>query len=60
MMERDKEYDIHLRTLSSNARDSNFNADPASDPSLLISVTILFSSIYFSVKLFSPVFIHVY
>ncbi|WOH04214.1 hypothetical protein DCAR_0623623 [Daucus carota subsp. sativus] len=42
MLERDKEYDIHLRTLSSNARHSNFNADPASDPALLISVKKLY------------------
>ncbi|KAL8098590.1 hypothetical protein AgCh_031390 [Apium graveolens] len=42
MVEQDKEYDIHLRTLSSNARDSSFNADPASDPSLLISVKKLY------------------
>ncbi|KAG5546412.1 hypothetical protein RHGRI_018556 [Rhododendron griersonianum] len=38
MAERDKEWDLHFRTLSSMARDSNFASDPASDPSLLNSV----------------------
>ncbi|KAI8537473.1 hypothetical protein RHMOL_Rhmol09G0026000 [Rhododendron molle] len=36
--ERDKEWDLHFRTLSSMARDSNFASDPASDPSPLNSV----------------------
>ncbi|KAI8554467.1 hypothetical protein RHMOL_Rhmol05G0101500 [Rhododendron molle] len=38
MVERNKEWDLHFRTLSSMARDSNFSSDPASDPSLLNSV----------------------
>ncbi|KAL7186483.1 hypothetical protein ACSBR2_028269 [Camellia fascicularis] len=37
MVDRDKQWDFHLRTLSASARDSNF-ADPVSDPSLLNSV----------------------
>ncbi|KAM7504146.1 hypothetical protein LguiB_003050 [Lonicera macranthoides] len=39
---RDKEWDFHLRSISSNARDSNFANDPASDPSLLHSVKKLY------------------
>lgn len=39
MANRDKEWDFHLRSISSNARDS---IDPASDPSLLHSVSISF------------------
>ncbi|GMN51516.1 hypothetical protein TIFTF001_020669 [Ficus carica] len=35
---RSREWDIHLRTLSSSARDSTIASDPASDSSLLISV----------------------
>ncbi|KAL4580187.1 hypothetical protein LXL04_016369 [Taraxacum kok-saghyz] len=38
MAEGDTDWEIHLRTLSSNARDSSFSNDPASDPSLLRSV----------------------
>ncbi|XP_059664715.1 uncharacterized protein LOC132311042 isoform X2 [Cornus florida] len=38
MVDRDREWDFHLRSLSSSARDSNFANDPASDPSLLTSV----------------------
>ncbi|XAR56663.1 hypothetical protein NMG60_11037227 [Bertholletia excelsa] len=38
MVDRGKDRDFHLRTLSSSARDSNFANDPASDPSLLNSV----------------------
>ncbi|KAI5641686.1 hypothetical protein M9H77_00091 [Catharanthus roseus] len=38
MGEKDKEWEFHLRTLSSIARDSNLANDPASDPSLLNSV----------------------
>ncbi|KAL6999346.1 hypothetical protein U1Q18_000506 [Sarracenia purpurea var. burkii] len=38
MVDSDKAWDFHLRTLSSSARDSNFANDPASDPSLLNSV----------------------
>ncbi|WMV48781.1 hypothetical protein MTR67_042166 [Solanum verrucosum] len=36
-----KQFDFHLRSLSSSARDSNFVTDPASDPSLLNSVKSL-------------------
>lgn len=42
MVERDREWDFHLRTLSSSARDSNFATNPASDPSLLHSVKKLY------------------
>ncbi|KAA8523712.1 hypothetical protein F0562_010135 [Nyssa sinensis] len=38
MVDRDEAWDFHLRSLSSNTRDSNFANDPASDPSLLNSV----------------------
>ncbi|KAG5530700.1 hypothetical protein RHGRI_025612 [Rhododendron griersonianum] len=38
MAERDKEWDLHFRTLSSMARDSSFASDRASDPSPLNSV----------------------
>lgn len=38
MDQSDKEWEFHFRALSSNARDSNFGNDPASDPSLLNSV----------------------
>ncbi|KAF1002040.1 hypothetical protein AG4045_021851, partial [Apium graveolens] len=38
MVEQDKEYEIHLRTLSSSARDSNFNADPSLLTSLLFKL----------------------
>ncbi|KAJ9551420.1 hypothetical protein OSB04_015465 [Centaurea solstitialis] len=38
MAEGDKDWEIHLRTLSSSARESNFSTDPASDQSLLRSV----------------------
>lgn len=39
MVEGEKnEWEIHLRSLSALARDSNFSSDPASDPSLLNSV----------------------
>ncbi|KAI9079137.1 hypothetical protein K1719_038863 [Acacia pycnantha] len=38
MTERDRNWDFHLRTLSSSARDSNTANDPASDPALLQSV----------------------
>ncbi|CAH1444440.1 unnamed protein product [Lactuca virosa] len=38
MAEGDSDWEIHLRTLSSNARDSSFSNDPASYPSLLRSV----------------------
>lgn len=38
MAERDKEWEFHLRSLSSSARDSNYATDSASDPSLLNSV----------------------
>ncbi|KAI3497001.1 hypothetical protein L1887_39381 [Cichorium endivia] len=38
MAEGDRDWELHLRTLSSNARDSSFSNDPASDPSLLRSV----------------------
>ncbi|XP_057506786.1 uncharacterized protein LOC130789980 [Actinidia eriantha] len=41
MVDRGKDLDFHLRTLSSSARDSNFANDPASDPSLLSSVKAL-------------------
>lgn len=39
----EKAWDIHLRTLSNSARDSNLATDPASDPSLLQSVRLLIS-----------------
>ncbi|KAL2483672.1 hypothetical protein Fot_45116 [Forsythia ovata] len=42
MGERDKEWEFHLRSLSSSARDSNYAPDPASDPSLLNSVKRLY------------------
>lgn len=42
MGEKDKEWEFHLRTLSSIARDSNLANDPASDPSLLNSVLFYF------------------
>ncbi|KAK4439826.1 hypothetical protein Salat_0317500 [Sesamum alatum] len=38
MVDRDKEWEFHLRSLSSTGRDSNYATDPASDPSLLNSV----------------------
>ncbi|KVI02300.1 hypothetical protein Ccrd_019440 [Cynara cardunculus var. scolymus] len=38
MAEGDTDWEIHLRTLSSSARESNFSNDPASDQSLLHSV----------------------
>lgn len=38
MAEGDRDWEIHLRTLSSSARESNFSNDPASDQSLLLSV----------------------
>ncbi|CAK9150272.1 unnamed protein product [Ilex paraguariensis] len=38
MVDREREWNFHLRSLSSSARDSNFANDPASDPSLLNSV----------------------
>lgn len=49
MGDRDKEWEHHLRSLSSAARDS---ADPAADPSLLNSVSFFFffvRSIFFSI-----------
>ncbi|KAK6149310.1 hypothetical protein DH2020_016835 [Rehmannia glutinosa] len=42
MGDRDKEWEFHLRSLSSTARDSNYATDPASDPSLLNSVKRLY------------------
>ncbi|KAK4753318.1 hypothetical protein SAY87_022116 [Trapa incisa] len=42
MADRDRDWDFHLRTLTVSARDSNFAADPASDPSLLNSVKRLY------------------
>ncbi|XP_048130948.1 AP-5 complex subunit zeta-1 [Rhodamnia argentea] len=42
MADRNGDWDFHLRTLSSSARDSNFAGDPASDPSLLHSVKRLY------------------
>lgn len=40
MADRDRgDWDFHLRTLSISARDSNLASDPASDPSLLQSVS---------------------
>lgn len=41
MGDRDRDWDWHLRTLSSSARDSNVANDPASDSSLLQSVSPL-------------------
>ncbi|KAD6454003.1 hypothetical protein E3N88_08709 [Mikania micrantha] len=38
MAEDGGDWEIHLRTLSSSARDSNFSSDPASDSALLHSV----------------------
>ncbi|KAL3851234.1 hypothetical protein ACJIZ3_013116 [Penstemon smallii] len=40
--QKDKEWEFHLRSISSSARDSNFATDPASDPSLLNSVKRLY------------------
>lgn len=37
-----RDWDFHLRSLSSSARDSTFASDPASDPSLLYSVKKLY------------------
>ncbi|KAG8386153.1 hypothetical protein BUALT_Bualt03G0119500 [Buddleja alternifolia] len=42
MVDGDKEWEFHLRSLSSIARDSNYATDPASDPSLLNSVKRLY------------------
>lgn len=42
MVDRDKDWEFHLRSLSATARDSNFSADPASDPNLLPSVRKLY------------------
>ncbi|PQQ08249.1 hypothetical protein Pyn_18565 [Prunus yedoensis var. nudiflora] len=42
MGDRDRDWDWHLRTLSSSARDSNVANDPASDSSLLQSVKKLY------------------
>lgn len=42
MVDRDKDWEFHLRSLSATARDSNFSADPASDPNLLPSVCSLY------------------
>ncbi|KAI3456965.1 hypothetical protein Pfo_013628 [Paulownia fortunei] len=42
MGDRDKEWEFHIRSLSSTARDSNYATDPASDPSLLNSVNRLY------------------
>ncbi|GAB4846200.1 hypothetical protein Ancab_025196 [Ancistrocladus abbreviatus] len=42
MVDRDRNWDFHLRTLSASARDSNFTSDPASDPNLLHSVNKLY------------------
>ncbi|KAL3632781.1 hypothetical protein CASFOL_025765 [Castilleja foliolosa] len=38
----DKEWEFHLRSLLTTARDSNYATDPASDPSLLKSVKRLY------------------
>lgn len=46
MGDRDREWEIHLRSLSSNARDSNYATDSASDPSLLNSVKFSSSTLY--------------
>ncbi|KAJ9672059.1 hypothetical protein PVL29_025629 [Vitis rotundifolia] len=43
MVDRDKDWEFHLRSLSATARDSNFSADPASDPNLLPSVRKLYA-----------------
>lgn len=42
MEERDREWEFHLRSLSSSARDSNYAPDPASDPSILNSIKRLY------------------
>ncbi|XP_031377198.1 AP-5 complex subunit zeta-1 isoform X2 [Punica granatum] len=42
MAGRDRDWDFLLRTISNSARDSNFAADPAADPSLLHSVKKLY------------------
>ncbi|KAF6162934.1 hypothetical protein GIB67_021083 [Kingdonia uniflora] len=41
-IERDKDWEFHLRSLSVNSRDSSTADDPASDPSLLHSVRKLY------------------
>ncbi|XP_023536277.1 AP-5 complex subunit zeta-1-like [Cucurbita pepo subsp. pepo] len=42
MVDRDQDWDFHLRTLSNSARDSNSGNDPASDPNILQSVKRLY------------------
>ncbi|XP_038898300.1 AP-5 complex subunit zeta-1 [Benincasa hispida] len=42
MVDRDRDWDFHLRTLSNSARDSNVANDPASDPNILQSVKRLY------------------
>ncbi|XP_075487846.1 uncharacterized protein LOC142527028 isoform X2 [Primulina tabacum] len=42
MEKRDREWEFHLRSLSSSARDSNYATDPASDPSILNSIKRLY------------------
>uniref|UniRef100_A0A9I9DGX2 AP-5 complex subunit zeta-1 n=1 Tax=Cucumis melo TaxID=3656 RepID=A0A9I9DGX2_CUCME len=42
MVDRDRDWDFHLRTLSNSARDSNVANDPASDPNILHSVKKLY------------------
>ncbi|RWV82321.1 hypothetical protein BHE74_00038837 [Ensete ventricosum] len=39
-VDREKDWDFHLRSLSSNARDSSSASDPASDPYILQSVCL--------------------
>ena len=41
MVDRDQDWDFHLRTLSNSARDSNSGNDPASDPNILQSVSFV-------------------
>lgn len=43
--DREKEWDFHLRSLSSNARDSSAASDPASDPYILQSVRLRLPSL---------------
>ncbi|XP_022139677.1 LOW QUALITY PROTEIN: uncharacterized protein LOC111010525 [Momordica charantia] len=42
MVDRDRDWDFHLRNLSNSARDSNVANDPASDPNILQSVKRLY------------------
>ncbi|KGN66697.1 AP-5 complex subunit zeta-1 [Cucumis sativus] len=42
MVDRDRDWDFYLRTLSNSARDSNVANDPASDPNILQSVKKLY------------------